>query len=785
MKKQLSIVLAGLLGVAFSLAIGSAVTSEAIAQPHGVGGPGAGPGGMRAPSGPEPALVSIDTAIVAGTISIKVVAGDLDKPLPDIEVTLTELNAGPVVARSDVDGSVSFTVSASDSLLYKVTATAEGVPMSSQVFRVSGEKGVSLVLTTKTIGPGRGGRPSSRMMSGRARPEQNDASGLLTVRMIAGELKQSKFGGLTADIPAGALVHLVGMHADGSMKVQTEKVLEEKEGRVVFERLARDNSVAYYAMTTIAREGGTDRLMTPVLKLPPQIGSRLLFAGMATSSAATSLDDLVELGGVNVAMPAAGKVIVKVFAEASQAGLLAGTSSVELIEIGNSKASKSASTFPAPPSPSKIIAQSGDMKTIEGTKLGQISFYVARPNTDSAIEGVAISVEPVADKKADGETLAEEKPPSSVALRTDKAGIVHFADLEVGVEYIATASVHGKTVQSDTFTIAADKAQSMVFAFQWRDESLLQAEFEGVVHGADKVYIAKVFAGGRSFLSLPFQMTPESGAAVGIYMYPELLFSFHGGGQLDDKRMWFQAQLSIANPGVAPLAMEGSGLTIPLPKGFLGASVADEMASRVGVLPDKGLLWRGAVPPGQQDFVSSFALPVEDGKVSFDMELPYGLRGGRVVVDDIPGMEILTPQGTEVNAKERTNGMKFLEMAEIEIAPMQRLKFAIRGLPQASPWKNWGRTGTGVLVLLLLAWVVFVVFVDNKSEDQNDPILVELEEAREKLLEQMVALETAYRHKRGDDKEKSYRKERDKLQNRLVAVYRKIDNHKADDQVAN
>ena len=231
--------------------------------------------------------------------------------------------------------------------------------------------------------------------------------------------------------------------------------------------------------------------------------------------------------------------------------------------------------------------------------------------------------------------------------------------------------------------------------------------------------------------------------------------------------------------------MEGSGLTIPLPKGFIGASVADEMASRIGVLPDEGFLWRGAVPPGQQDFISSFALPVDDGAVSFDMELPYGLRGGRVVVDEVSGMEILAPKGTEVHAKERTNGMKFLEMGEIEIAPMQRLKFAIRGLPQASPWKSWGRTGTGVIVLLLLVWAAFVVFVDNKSENENDPVLVALEEAREKLLEQMVALETAYRHKRGDDKEKSYRKERDKLQNRLVAVYRKIDNHKADDQVAN
>lgn len=775
MNRHLSIAFASLLALGLSLSAG-----EVSAQPHGPGGPGAQ---ARGPAGLEPAQVSIDKSIAANTISVKVVDGSLEKPLGDVEITLLGLPSGPLTLRSEVDGSVSFTIPNGATQQYTIRAKAKGATMNSDVFRVGNDTGVSLVLTTKPIGPGRGGRPSSRMMSGKARPEQADASGTLTIRTVLGELEQSKFGGLSAEIPAGALVHLVGMHSDGSIKVQSKKVLEEEEGRVVFDRLARDNSIAYYAMATFTRDGGSDRLMTPVLQLPPQIGSRMMFAGRAKDSATPGYDDLAELGGVSIATPAAGKVVVKVFAEASQSRLLEQTSTVELIEIGKSDASKSASTFPAPPTASKIVAQSGEMNLIPGTELGQISFYAARPSTDAGIAGVSITVAPTA--KAAGTEGEKEEAPLTVTLVTDATGIVHFRKLEADVEYLATASVHGKVVRSEKFVIRSDKAESRVFAFQWQDDSLLQAEFDAVAHGTDKVYIAKVFAGGRSFHSLPFQITAESGAAVGIYMYPELLFSLHGGGQLDDKNMWFQAQISIANPGVAPLPMEGSGMTIPLPKGFLGASVADEMAFQVGVLPGKGFLWRGAIPPGQKDFIASFALPVIDGRVVFDMDLPYGLRGGRIVVDDVPGMKILTPGGAEVHANKRPNGMKFLEMKDISIAPNQRLKFSIRGLPQRSVWEGRAQTGAGIVVLLLLLWAAYVVFFDNRSEGESDPILVELEATRESLLEQMVALETEYRHKRGDSKEKTYRKERDKLNNRLVSIYRKIDAHKADDQVAN
>jgi hypothetical protein len=406
------------------------------------------------------------------------------------------------------------------------------------------------------------------------------------------------------------------------------------------------------------------------------------------------------------------------------------------------------------------------MKALPGTEAGQISVYVVRPSANKALPGVSVRLE------REG---AEEAP---ITQTTNGEGHAFFRELEAGASYVAVATVHGKEVRSNApIVAAADKGQTLAFAFEWPEQEAREARFEGVAGGVDKVFIAKVFVEGRQFLSLPFQLTKTTGAAVGIYMYPELLFSMHGGADLDDTRLWFQTQISIANPGVAPYRPEGSGVSIPLPRGFVGASVADEMASRVGVESATGFIWRGAVPPGQRDFISTFAIPVVDGAASFDMALPNGLRSGRLVLEDIPGMELRTPAGAKVTKKSQPNGRKFLEMPDINIAPQQRLVFGVTGLPQHSVWERRIRIGVGALAILLVFWALFVIFLGRRSPDSVDPVLQGLEANREKLLQQMVKLETERRHNKIEDK--PYHKKRDRLSSKPADAYRKIDDHKA------
>lgn len=734
-----------------SIGLGRAV----MAQPHGPMG--------AAAAGPSLAPATLDAKQDVGSVMVTVVAGSLEKPLTAVEVTIN--GPGRRVVRTNAAGQALFEkLSPAE---YFVSALADGKPLRSEGFALPESGGVAVVLSTIPMGADRGGRPSARMMSGRARPESNDPGGRLTIRAIQGELEQSQFGGLVADIPEGARIHLVGLHADNSMRVQTKEASAENEGRVVFDNLARDHSVAYYAMSIFERSGGSDRLMTQALQLPPQVGSRMMFAGAPKASASRGIDDLESFTGTGQAMPEAGVVRVQIYAEQSQRKLLANTSGVELIEIGSKEAPRISPVREADPSAAAVIGRSGPMDALPGTEPGQVSFYTVRPSASSPLPGIALRVE----RSEPNETSTD------VVQTSNGEGHTFFRELEAGVSYVAIATVFGKEVRSEAFVPSADKAQTIAFAFEWPDQQVREARFESVVGGADKIFIAKVFVEGRQFLSLPFQLTRTAGAAIGIYMYPELLFSMHGGAELDDTRLWFQTQISIANPGVAPLKMAGSGLSIPLPQGFVGASVADEMASRVGVESDKGFLWRGAVPPGQRDFIASFALPVEDGSISFDMALPHGLRSGRLVLEDMPGMQLRTPAGAKVVKKTRPNGKSYLEMPEINIAPLQRLVFGVNGLPQHSAWARRVRIGVGIVAIVLVLWVFFVIFVGRRSPETIDPVLQELEANREKLLRQLVKLETEHRHKKIEAQ--PYQKKRDRLSSKLADAYRKIDEHKA------
>ncbi len=628
-----------------------------------------------------------------------------------------------------------------------------------------------------------GGMPSARSMSGKARPEQKDPPGQLTVRAISGELSQG-------EIPVGTLIHLVELEADGSMRVQTKTVKTDNQGRVVFKNLARDNSIAYYVLALMERAGTTDRLMTEAIGVLPKVGSRMLLAGSpveaaetppetptaspaASPEASNPIDDMETLSATGNAIPGPGIVEVVIYAEPSQAEYLTNTSEVQLIEIGSVGDPQHAPARVAGPNSATVQGQSGPMRDLPDSVPGQVSFYTARPSTKADLPGVSIRIE------------RAEAPAGSAAISqviTNNKGLAYVEGLLPGTQYVAIASLYGVELRTQSFTPLADKPLSFAFAYEWKEQDARRAQFDGVAHGKDKIYIAKVFASGRTFYSLPFQLTTARGATVGIFMYPKLLFSMHGGAELVDDKMWFQYRFSLANPGILPLQVSADGMRIPLPKGFGGTSVADEMAARVGVESGKGFLWRGALPPGQRDFIGTFSLPVDGDSMHFDMQMPYGLRGGQVTLEDIPGMELRTPPGAKVVPVSQRSGLEFLQMPSINIEPNQRLVFGITGLPHTSVLEGRLRLGVGIVAMFLVGWALFAMFLGPRGAEHVDPELEKLEADREQLMGKLVKLETEHQGKKGDDtteQARSYKKRRDSVSAKLAAMYRRIDEHKA------
>jgi|GEM_PF-6666654 len=177
---------------------------------------------------------------------------------------------------------------------------------------------------------GQGGMPDPRQMSGIPRGVPDDPAGQLVVRVVQGSIVQNA--------PEGTVVHLVGVHSDGSVSRQLGRVATDKRCAsendpsktprpcAAFSGLATDGRTAYYAMAVLPRGEKEDRVMSRTIMPPPRVGARVVLAGLAPDSADPGVDDSLE---ANMTAPAPGTVRVEI------AGNTTGVSEVRLFEVGD------------------------------------------------------------------------------------------------------------------------------------------------------------------------------------------------------------------------------------------------------------------------------------------------------------------------------------------------------------------------------------------------------------------------------------------------------------------
>jgi len=586
-----------------------------------------------------------------------------------------------------------------------------------------------------------------RKVSGIARPEQSDPPGQITVRAAQGAMKRTEFGDIRATFPEGKPVHLVSIDRKGRVGLVTLPL--DDGGRVTFENLATDGSVTYYTLAIFPRQGAEDRLQSRAIIMPPQVGMRLMLAGHGVESGKPPADDI--LGDDAVGAPAPGEVLVEVNGETQ------GLEEVELVRIGADEPVARAKVEQA----TTKIRPTGQARAPEpdaALKDGLVAAVVTRGGKGA--EGIAIEVVP-----ADGGEGAAAASPG--AVRTDADGRAVIEGLTPGTRYVLRADIHGRLVESAPFQPADKGGTRIEIEASWQEFQSLRARFTGVEHGADQVYIARIIQGGRPFLSPPFQLTAARGAATQVIVFPDLLLAFHGGGQLDDDKLWFQIQFSVINPSLVPHDPGPDGLRIPLPAGFRAASVGDPMSARVKVDEDEGLVWRGAIPSGQHDIVASFFLPTDGGTTELDLTLPLGAFDSQLVLENTPGVRVEAP-GLQQQPTRGRDGRRLLVLGDIQKRPGERIQIRIDGLPQHPAWMRWSRIAVGLGVIGLIGWAVWGMVARARRRTRQD----ELEAEREDLLQALVQLEADHRKKRIG--EAVYDKNRRVLTRKLEAIYAEL-----------
>jgi hypothetical protein len=493
-----------------------------------------------------------------------------------------------------------------------------------------------------------GQMPDPRQMSGRARPQEGDPAGRLTVRAIQGTFRVDDLGNRVSDWPKDGVVHLVAYDTDQRVTVESKPL--DAEGRAVFDGLATDGSKAYRALAAFGRGAASDRLISDVLVMPPQVGVRLMLAGAAPGSTDPAIDDQTQADDMGDGKaPPAGQVVVRLRGSPQLLG--AAPIDVHLAEV-------------------QPTGASGDPR-------------------------------------------------------------------EVAVVRAAEVAVTG----------SSDKS--------------LEARFDGVPGDPSKLYVAWTVVDERRYVSTPVQLVAAQGASTGIFVYPALVMSFHGGAELDDQKLFFSLRLSVINPTPAPRATGDDGLTIPLPVGVTGMAVDEQLASRAKIV-DGNLVWRGALPPGQRDIDLSFALASVDGAATFDLPLPFGAWQSQLVVEDLPGMTLTVPERAKKTTRPGPNGKNFVFLSGINLEPDRRLLIEIRGLPQPEMWLRVVPYVVGTIVLGLLGWAAFGLYrgASVRTSIAGDE--------RERLYEELVAVETRFASRSID--EARYKRERTKLVERLASL---------------
>lgn len=651
-----------------------------------------------------------------GEISVRVVAGSPSNPIRGTEVTLV-VNGTPRAARTDDAGRAFFKDLPAGAKVQAKVLDDDKKEHASEEFDLPTDTGVRLMLSTLPWNPGGGGgapmmggggMPEPRQMSGQARPEPNDPPGQITVRLSYDDFKDAP----PVDVP----VALVGYAADG--KVTWHEVKTDKEGRATFTDLDRTGATAYFAMTLLPRNGANERLISTAVMLDPRGGARMILSGEKRTSTAPPIDDLTRIEPQDGA-PEAGKIRITLDGAADE------TTTVSLIDAESHVAIAKAKPTTAPPDPTDVQGQvKYDDKA--GLPPGTLKVLVhGGSQADEPLMGVKVRL--VKGPKA--EPVTEDTP-------TNGSGMVELhADLQEPV--VAVFTINGKEMSSPPLDLTKNGVALDVTA-RWPSRGKLEVVYDLVPRPGQVVY-AETTLNGQVYRTLPFQPVPEHGTRVSLLIFPRILFKFSLTSKADDEYLGVQGRFTVTNYSWMPYVGGADGLILPLPKGFVGGLVAEQDQGDVSVAPGEGFRIMRPIAPGERAFHGGFSLPVKDGDVTWNLDLPFGAFGSEMEILQTPGMQVQTPPGVNRQSVTVPQGT-YVVLTQISILPKQSMRMTLTGLPSVPGWRVWLPRAVGVLVVLVMVGGLVIAL---RRKNPNGASTVERDARRQKLLDELVELEKA------------------------------------------
>jgi hypothetical protein len=655
--------------------------------------------------------------LAPGTLSVRVVAGSPSSPVIGTDVTLL-VSGTPRIARTDSAGRAHFKDLPAGAQLQAKVVDEDKKEVASETFSLPGDSGARLMLTTRPWNPGGamgggggapmagGAMPNPRQMSGEPRPEANDAPGTFTVRLTYDDFKDAA----PIDVP----VALVGYAADNSVTAIVRTT--DKEGRAQFTGLDRTGATAYFALTLLPRGTGVDRLISTPAVLDSRGGVRLILSGEKRASSEPNLDDLSRMEK-QAGAPPAGKVQITLEGGVEPNSWISLVDAQSKLPVGRAKPSMGT------PDPSDVQA-SVQFTPRSDIPPGSVEVIVhgGADATDGALADVSVKLAPVGSPGAFKEAQTGDN--GRVTMKPDIQG-----------ELVATVTINGRPFTTKPFDLSSAGGVLEVEA-HWASSGKPQAMFDLVPRPGQIVY-AETTMHGNLYRTIPFQPVSDRGTRATLFIFPRLLFTFSLTSRIDDEYLAVNGRFELSNNSWIPYVGGPDGIIVPLPRGFKGGLVAEKDQGDVALEPTQGFRIVRPIAPGRKTWHGAFSLPVEDGKATWALDLPFGAFNSGMEIQQVPGMTVQTPPGVDGRTMTVPQGTFFV-LPQISILPRQSMVMSIAGLPAAPAWRVWLPRIAGVLVVLLvLAGIAFALFRTGPTEAST----AERTARRRKLLDELVELE--------------------------------------------
>ncbi len=673
-----------------------------------------------------------DGQLSVGTISVRVIAGAPSIPVTGADVTLL-VNNEPRQARTDAAGRATFAGLAPGATVQAQIKDSDGKDISSDAFPVPDEGGARLMLSTKPFGGGGtgmpgaeatgpmmgggAGMPEARAMSGQPRPERSDPVGTYTVRVTYNDLKME--GGKLSDPkpPVGTLVSIVGYAADDTIKVVTQPL--GADGHVTFDGLDQTGGTSYFVLATLPRNNASDKLIAVPAVLDAQSGVRCVLSGEKRDSTAPPIDDYTKLVAQDGSATPAGKVRVTLDGVPVDAA-----AKVTLYDAATMKPVGVQSPHEGAPDPSQVRA-GADFKQMKDYPAGTFEVEVkgGPGQTMNPMPGVTVQLVGEGDKAIEGAAATTGMDGKAKLVIKPANGVK------------AVLMINGKQMGSAPMDLVLTGGKLDVTA-NWADKGRPEALFD-VTPAPGQVLFAETTMNRQLFRSLPFQMAPEVGTHASVYVYPRTLFTFSVHSFIEDQLLAVQGNFEITNYAWAPYRAPGTdGLVIKLPPGHKGGIIAPQDQGDVSVADHEGFRLMRPIPPGGRKFRAGFSLPVVDGQVEWNFDLPMGTWQSGMEIRQNEGMTVKLPPGVTGETRQASTGEPWFVVDNITIERGQSMVMTITGLPAAEKWKIWVPRVVGVLVLLtLLGGIGFAVTRPSPGAKLDH------DARRAKLLDELVDLD--------------------------------------------